>query len=113
MAWLINRDALRTFCAVVGFAASIGLSLGHSQSSRSAAGPDWPAITHETRPWTRWWWMGSAVDRAGLSADLEALKQAGIGGVEITPIYGAGGSEAHFVQYLSDPWVALLEHALA
>ena len=22
----------------------------------------WPQITKETKPWTRWWWMGSAVD---------------------------------------------------
>ena len=57
--------------------------------------------------------MGSAVDRAGLSEELASLKQAGIGGVEITPIYGAAGSEARFVPYLSDAWVALLEHTLA
>jgi hypothetical protein len=25
------------------------------------AQPKWPAITQQTKPWTRWWWMGSAV----------------------------------------------------
>ena len=24
---------------------------------------DWPPITAETKPWTRWWWQGSAVER--------------------------------------------------
>jgi hypothetical protein len=71
-----------------------------------------PTVAPETRPWTRWWWMGSAVDEAGITAELEALKDAGIGGVEITPIYGAAGREARFVPYLSDRWTGLLEHTL-
>ena len=56
--------------------------------------------------------MGSAVDEAGLTAELEALRAAGLGGVEITPIYGVSGAEAKFVPYLSDRWVGLLEHTL-
>ena len=56
--------------------------------------------------------MGSAVDEAGLTAELEALRAAGLGGVEITPIYGVSGTEAKFVPYLSDRWVELLEHTL-
>jgi hypothetical protein len=72
----------------------------------------WPAITEQTRPWTRWWWLGSAVDPPGLTAELEALQSAGLGGVEITPIYGASGAEAQFVPYLSDRWMDLLQHTL-
>jgi hypothetical protein len=72
----------------------------------------WPAIAAETKPWTRWWWQGSAVDRASLTADLEALAAAGIGGVEVTPIYGVRGAEDRFIQYLSPQWVSMLEHAL-
>jgi hypothetical protein len=72
----------------------------------------WPAITAETRPWTRWWWQGSAVDRSSLTAQLEALSAAGIGGVEITPIYGVRGTEDRFIQYLSPPWMAMLDHTL-
>ncbi len=73
---------------------------------------DWPPITHETRPWTRWWWLGSAVDEAGLTAELDALRAAGLGGVEITPIYGAAGAESRFVPFLSARWMELLEHTL-
>ncbi len=73
---------------------------------------DWPPITHETRPWTRWWWLGSAVDEAGLTSELEALRAAGLGGVEITPIYGAAGAESRFVPFLSARWMELLEHTL-
>src|SRR5690606_39667475 len=47
-----------------------------------------------------------------LTAELEALKKAGIGGVEITPIYGVYGEEEEFVEYLSPEWVELLKHTL-
>ena len=34
-----------------------------------AAGPApvWPDVTQTAKPWTRWWWPGSAVERAELS----------------------------------------------
>src|SRR5947207_14193317 len=44
----------------------------------------WPATTSEAKPWTRWWWMGSAVDSANLTAELETLAAAGIRGGEVT-----------------------------
>ncbi|HEX2456457.1 MAG TPA: glycosyl hydrolase, partial [Vicinamibacterales bacterium] len=115
MAWPLCRDVSRAALALAGAAVSVALAIVDTSTlaSSTAAAPDWPAITRETRPWSRWWWMGSAVDRAGLSADLASLKQAGIGGVEITPIYGVAGSETRFVPYLSEAWVALLEHTLA
>jgi len=66
-----------------------------------AAVPEWPRATAETRPWTRFWWMGSSVDAAGLRSALEAYHEVGLGGVEITPIYGVRGFEARFIPYLS------------
>lgn len=72
----------------------------------------WPAIASEQRPWTRWWWLGSAVDPAGITAELETLRAAGIGGVEITPIYGVIGRESRHVEYLSDAWMRLLAHTV-
>ena len=59
----------------------------------SSTGPpedntDWPQITRESKPWTRWWWMGNDVDSVNLAYNLAELSKAGIGGVEITPIYG-------------------------
>jgi hypothetical protein len=73
---------------------------------------DWPVVTRETKPWTRWWWHGSAVDPARLTAELEALRKAGLGGVEITPVFGVRGEEARFIPYLSDEWTAVLRHTL-
>ena len=35
-------------------------------------------------PWTRWWWMGSAVDEKNLDKVLTTYSKAGFGGVEVT-----------------------------
>src|SRR6476620_2894694 len=72
----------------------------------------WPPIVAETKPWTRWWWQGSAVDRSSLSLQLKALAGAGIGGVEVTPIYGVHGAEDRFIPYLSPEWMAMLDYTL-
>lgn len=76
------------------------LSVCHAQS--------WPAVPQEAKPYTRWWWLGSAVTDEGLRWNLEEMQKAGIGGVEITPIYGVQGNEAHDIQYLSPQWMKML-----
>lgn len=63
-------------------------------------------------PWTRWWWMGSALTEKELTRHLEQYAKAGIGGVEICPIYGAKGFEDQYVPFLSPRWRELLRHTL-
>jgi len=70
----------------------------------------WPPATHEAKPWTRWWWLGSGVDAANLTRELEAFSKAGLGGVEICPIYGAKGYETRDLPFLSDQWTAAYAH---
>lgn len=74
--------------------------------------PGWPKLTSETRPWTRWWWHGNALTKEGITSELEEFKSVGLGGVEITPIYGVYGYEDRFINYLSPEWVDLLFHTL-
>lgn len=73
---------------------------------------DWPEITRETKPWTRWWWLGNVGTKEAFSRAMEAYAKAGLGGLEITPIYGVRGQEEQFRPYLSPEWVELLEHVL-
>lgn len=72
----------------------------------------WPAVKTETKPWTRWWWEGNAVDTANLSWNLEQYRAAGLGGVELTPIYGVKGTEQQFIDFLSPKWMSLLQFTL-
>src|ERR1700712_4925990 len=69
----------------------------------------WPALTRENKPWTRWWWLGSAGDKPNLTRELEAMAAAGFGGVEITPIYGAKGYEDRYISFLSPKWLGMLD----
>ena len=38
------------------------------------------------KPWVFWYWMHAAVSKAGITADLEAMKEVGIGGAYLMPI---------------------------
>ncbi|MEO8622141.1 MAG: glycosyl hydrolase [bacterium] len=83
-----------------------------ARAQRTPAAPAWPTISPEMRPWTRWWWQGSAVNKADLTTNLDQYRQAGLGGVELTPIYGVKGAEQENIAYLSPRWVEMLEHTL-
>jgi hypothetical protein len=73
----------------------------------------WPAITSQTRPWTYWWWMGSAVDKTNLTRELQRFHDAGLGGVHIIPIYGAKGWESNYLSYLSPQWLEMLGYSVS
>jgi hypothetical protein len=81
-------------------------------SPRPEVVPGWPTITHETKPWSRWWWHGNQLTKEGITAELEAYQKAGLGGLEITPIYGVFGEEETFINYLSPEWMELFLYTL-
>ncbi|HVT86765.1 MAG TPA: glycosyl hydrolase, partial [Chitinophagaceae bacterium] len=72
----------------------------------------WPKFTQAAKPWTRWWWMGSAVDEKGIAYQLKKMADAGFGGVEIVPIYGANGFEDRYIKYLSPTWMKMLGYTI-
>jgi len=72
----------------------------------------WPEITRENKPWTRWWWPGSIVTPSGITANMETYRNAGLGGMEITCIYGVKGQEDKFINYLSPTWMEMFTHVL-
>jgi len=94
---------------------SLLLTIGSAAVLHASEAPPaelrWPVASRENRPWTRWWWMGSAVDETNLTRQLTQFRDAGLGGVEICPIYGAKGYEPRFIDYLSPRWMKMLAHA--
>jgi len=92
---------------------SILFLLGFFMAGNLSAQLPWPTITQTAKPWTRWWWEGSAVDKKGLTAAMEKYQAAGLGGLEITPIYGVKGYEAQFIDFLSPKWMEMLSHTLS
>ena len=70
----------------------------------------WPSLSSESKPWTYWWWPGSAVTKEDITANLEDFAAAGMGGVHIIPIYGVKGHEESFIPFLSEEWMSMLAH---
>lgn len=103
LSWMILGVCL--VVALSGYCAEGGATPANLSSELS-----WPAVTRECRPWTRWWWLGSIVDEANLTRLLTQYRQAGLGGVEICPIYGVKGFEDRFIDFLSPKWMEMLAH---
>ncbi|CCH54391.1 hypothetical protein BN8_03556 [Fibrisoma limi BUZ 3] len=98
----MQRIGLR-FCRMVGCL----LILIGGPSVQALAQP-----YNTARPWTYWWWMGSAVNEKDITHQLEQFAKAGLGGVHIIPIYGAKGYEQQFIPFLSDRWLAVFSHTV-
>jgi hypothetical protein len=60
------------------------------------------------KPWTYWWWMGSAVNESDIRYQLTTFAKSGLGGVHIIPIYGVKGNEANNIPFLNDRWLEML-----
>jgi len=93
----------------------IGLTLfGASTVFTSAAENPlaWPELTSQTRPWAWWWWHGSAVDTTNISHELQRFHDAGLGGVQITSIYGTKGAESRDITYLTPKWLDMMGYTV-
>ena len=73
--------------------------------------PQWPEVTNEMKAGSRWWWMGSAVDEENLRWNMEQYAKAGIGTLEISPIYGVKGNASKNIAFLSEKWIGMLKYA--
>ena len=78
----------------------------------TAVAQSWPTVTPEAKPGTRWWWLGSAVDKENLTWNLSEYGKHGIGAIEITPLYGVQGNQENNIPYLSDKWFTMLRHTM-
>src|SRR5688572_4273576 len=64
----------------------------------------------EARPWVYWYFMEGQMTREGMTADLEAMKKAGIGGgifLEVNIGIPIGP-----VRYMSTEWLGMIGHAV-
>lgn len=69
----------------------------------------WPTPQSEAKPGTRWWWLGSAVDKENLQWNMKQYADHGIGAVEITPLYGVQGNKKNNIDFLSPKWMQILK----
>ena len=62
------------------------------------------------RPWVYWFWMDGNITKEGITADLEAMQQVGIGGVLIMEI--SAGQPAGPIPFMSETWREMFDHAV-
>jgi hypothetical protein len=68
----------------------------------------------EARPFVRWWWNGNKITKEEVSRELDILKAAGFGGVEINPIAfpeHAKDIGIESLTWMSDEWIDVFVHA--
>ena len=69
----------------------------------------------DTRIMMRWWWFGPAVTKAEIERELRVMKDGGIGGVEVQPVYPLLPDDPKTgfknLPYLSDEFLDMLKFA--
>jgi hypothetical protein len=97
----------------------VGALLLGTTLAAPSAGQDTPALSSATflsppdsaKPWVYWFWLNSNITREGLTADLEAMKSAGIGGVLIMEV--DQGTPVGPVAFVSPQWLDLFKHMVS
>ncbi|MDR2858984.1 MAG: hypothetical protein LBV64_01140, partial [Mediterranea sp.] len=66
------------------------------------------------KPFVRWWWNGDKLSAKEILRELDVMKDAGIGGVEINPIAFPGGDDLAIpsLPWLSPEWIEMVKVAL-
>jgi hypothetical protein len=105
-----NKTTLATLFLIVstlaGLFTAADLTAGPSDLAKGFAAPPQSA-----RPWVYWFWLDGNITREGITADLEAMKQVGIGGVLIMEVdQGAPKGPARFA---SPQWRELFKFMVA
>jgi (4-O-methyl)-D-glucuronate---lignin esterase len=66
------------------------------------------------KPWVFWYWLHGAVSKEGITADLEAMKEVGIGGAYLMPIKDTSSSIPFQpqVKQLTPEWWSMVKFAM-
>lgn len=65
------------------------------------------------RPWVYWFWNNGNVTKAGITADLEAMQRAGVGGVIIMDVVERFAPPPGTADFMSAEWQELFHFAVA
>lgn len=89
--------------AAIAMAAAIP-SFSQSKLEEGFANPP-----RSAKAYTWWHWMNGNISKEGITADLEAMKEAGVGGVQV---FNVGFLTEGPIKYASDDWYDVTEWAI-
>jgi hypothetical protein len=100
---------------VICSAVAVLLLIGSSyicQGAEPAPNPERSFVNppDSARPWVYWFWLNGNITREGITADLEAMKRVGIGGVLIMEV--DQGVPRGPVDFMSAQWRELFKHVV-
>ncbi len=102
-----GRYLSRTFLCML-LAAALASTEGISEIRNPA---DLMAITPDTKPWVYWFWKNGNISREGITADLEAMNEVGIGGMIVMEV--SLSVPPGPVAFFSDAWRQLFAYAVS
>jgi hypothetical protein len=108
---VVKRYFFHTICLLL-----ISLT-GFSQQSKKTIDLIEQTFLHppeSAKPWVFWYWMHGAISKEGITADLEAMKEVGIGGAYLMPIQDTLSSIPFqpTVRQLTPEWWAMVKFAM-
>ncbi len=95
------------------FMALTAVACGRGPAGRAPSDDLAAAFAHppdSARPWAYWMWMDGNLTREGITADLEAMRAAGLGGVVICEVNV--GVPRGPVEFMSPEWRRLFKHVV-
>ncbi|AGA77964.1 glycosyl hydrolase [Echinicola vietnamensis] len=92
----------------------LAVSCGGSAEEGKDATDDFKPTYETSQPWVYWYWMYSTYSKEGITADLEAMKEAGIGGAFLMSIKGPATPPLTPQPTLqgSEAWWEMVHHAM-
>ena len=102
-----------TYCLLLTVAVFISNSAAAQQKQKDIIEEAFLNPPQSAKPWVFWYWLHGAVSKEGITADLEAMKEVGIGGAYLMPIKDTD-SKIPFqpqARQLTPEWWALVKFA--
>jgi hypothetical protein len=114
MPQLIGRTIMTRFIAARWLVVSlIALSLLPNPAGGDELTDGFASPPFSARPWVYWFWINGSISKEGITADLESLKRAGVGGVLWMEVSGPWWAPDGKVAALSPQWHEAMQWAIS
>jgi len=108
------KKSILVACLVIIFSSSV---FAQNQSFTESVYFKSAWLNRDSRPWTRWWWFATMIDKPSIADNLTWLLNNGFGGVEIAWVYPLNRMKKDTVNYtprqewLSPAWTEMVVYA--
>jgi len=104
---------MKYFKYLISFLCIVLISFGIA-AAQSSLREQFSKPPTEAKPWTFWYWMFGAVSKEGIKADLESMKEIGLGGAYLMPIKSTseGPGYKNAVSQLSPEWWEMIRYSM-